>query len=72
MDQRAGSLESTLNKDMGTKRCSSFQFSVVFALRKAPVRSALFLRRLPSVVFETVSMLVWLTMSLSGPFKVHR
>ena len=42
------------------------------ALGKARMRSIPSLRGFPNVAFEIVSMLVWLTMSLSRPLKEDR
>ena len=60
-----------------THQYQHFQWSVKFKTvsirsEKAHKRSTPSLRSFPNVVFETVPMLVWLTMALSRPFKEDR
>ena len=50
----------------------SVQGGIYAALGKAHVRSTLSLRTFPNVAFETVPVLVWLTMALSRPLKEDR
>ena len=55
-------------RDVSSIHSSSVQ-DVIYALRKAHMRSTPSVRSFPNVAFETVPMFVWLTMALSRPFK---
>ena len=58
-------LKHTFFEDDGSVQFSSIQFKMASII----MPSILSLRSFPNVAFETVPMFVWLTMTLSRPFK---